>query len=380
MIIGIDARFALGKRRGVGKYSLNLIRYLSEADKGNKYVLYIDREDVEGILPKRENFQIKNIGSWNYLIWEQILLPLEARKDKIDILHCTSNTSPVFLPRGLALVSTVHDVSYLKPYSVMPKSPYLYQKLGRVYRKAVVPKSLKKSDMVITVSEFAKKDILSHIHFLNEAKVFITYEAVSDVFKVIDKEDAKRFAKLRYGIAGNYILNVGGRDPQKNTAFLIENFIELKKTRRSLGKMVIVGFLNYNKTDFYKDLVNSGLKNEVYFIDFVSENELVQLYNGAELFVFPSLYESFGLPPLEAMACGVPVIASNTGAIPEIVGDAAMLINPKSKDEYRAALLRLLGEQGLRQELIRRGFERIKKFSWLKMAVETLSVYARLRN
>lgn len=378
MLIGIDARFALRKPRGVGKYALNLIRYLSEADKDNKYILYTDREDVDKVFPKQNNFQIKNIGFCNYLIWEQILLPLEVRKDKINILHCTANTAPLVLPRELMLVSTLHDVSYLKPYSIMPKSPYLYQRLGRMYRKIVVPKSLKRASAVVTVSEFAKKDILTHIPFLSKEMVFITNEAVSDVFRTIDKEEARSFVKLRYGITGKYILNVGGRDPQKNTAFLIENFLELKKAGRLLERIVVVGFLNYERTGFYENLRNSGFRADVYFIDFASERELVQLYNGAEAFIFPSLYESFGIPPLEAMACGIPVVASNTGAIPEIVGEAAILINPKNKEEFKATLLRMLDDQVTRQELIRRGFERIKKFSWLRMAIETLNVYEAL--
>lgn len=380
MLIGIDARFALRKRRGVGKYSLNLIKYLSEIDNDNKYILYTNREDVEGVISKCGNFQIKNIGSWNYLIWEQIILPLQAKKDKIDILHCTANTAPMVLFGNLKLVSTIHDVSYLKPYSIMPKSSYLYQRLGRMYRKVIVPQSLRRVSAVITVSEFAKKDILAHFSFLSEENIFITYESMSEVFEVTDKEQAKAFVKLRYGITGNYILNVGGRDPQKNTAFLVEGFLELKKNKKFSERLVIVGFLNYEKTDFYKDLNNSEFKNEVFFIEFASEGDLVQLYNGAEIFIFPSLYESFGMPPLEAMACGVPVIASNTGAIPEIVGEAAILINPKNKEELKATLSRLLEDQGMRQEMIRRGFERIKKFSWLKMATETLSVYAKLKN
>jgi len=377
MLIGIDARFALRERRGIGNYSLHLIRCLADASDANRYVLYTDVADTTGILPRKSNFRIKKLTSSNYIIWEQILLPLQAKKDNIDILHCLANTAPIYFHYGLKLISTIHDVSYLMPFSIMPRSPYIYQRLGRIYRKNIVPRSIKRASSIITVSRFAKKDILSNIPFLTEEKISIIYEAMSGVFRVTDKGFARSFVKEKYNISGKYVLNVGGRDPQKNTAFLVKNFLALKKAGAISEKLVIVGFSDY--ADIDQCIVNSGIADEVIFIDFAEENELVHLYNAAEIFIFPSLYESFGIPPLEAMACGTPVIASNTGAIPEIVGEAAMLINPRGNEEFKAAISVLLDDHILRQELIRRGLERVKKYSWVKMVRETLNVYETLR-
>jgi glycosyltransferase involved in cell wall biosynthesis len=259
MIIGIDARFALHKLRGVGNYSASLIKYLLEADKTNRYILYTDRKDSEGIFPRQSNLCVKNIGFGGYFIWEQILLPLAVKKDKVDILHCLANTAPLFLPFGIKLVSTLHDVSYLKPYFIMPRSPYLYQRLGRIYRKIIVPRSLRKASAVITVSEFAKQDILTQIPYLDKNKVFITYEATDDNFKIIDKDRAKLFVRCKYGIKGKYIINVGGRDPQKNTSFLIESFLELKKQNVLQEQIVIIGFKNSRKASIYKKLINTEI-------------------------------------------------------------------------------------------------------------------------
>ncbi len=378
MLIGIDAHFALRERRGVGNYSLSLVRGLAAMDDCNQYILYTDKEDVERVLPIKSNFRKKMLHSSNYLMWEQIQLPLIAKRDKIDILHCPANTAPVFLNHDIKLVSTIHDVSYLKPFSIMPRSPYLYQRLGRVYRKNIVPWTIKRASSIITVSEFARKDILSSIPFLNDEKVSVTYEAMSGAFRVIEKEAAHSFVRAKYGINGKYIFNVGGRDPQKNTAFLVESFLDLKKAGQLSEKLVIVGFADHTHANFYKSIINSGIADEVIFIGFAEEDELVHLYNAAEVFIFPSLYESFGIPPLEAMACGTPVIASDAGAIPEIVGDAALFINPRSKEDLKSSLLQVLGDIRVKNELIRRGLKRVDQFSWSKTAKETLEIYEKV--
>lgn len=377
MIIGIDARFAVGQRRGVGNYTLNLVRYLAD-DDDNRYILYTDKEDTENVLPRKHNFQTKKLPAISYPIWEQILLPLQAKQDGIRLLHCTANTAPLVLSPSIKLISTIHDISYLKPYSVMPRSPFLYQRLGRLYRRNIVPRSIRRAASIITVSKFAKKDILAHISTLSEEMISITYEAMNNAFRVIDKEQAISFVKKKYGITGQYILNVGGRDPQKNTAFLVRNFLELKRERKITAKMVIVGFPDHGKADIYKDLKNSGLKSEVVFIGFAGENDLVHLYNSAEAFVFPSLYESFGIPPLEAMACGTPVIASQAGAIPEIVGDAALTIDPQNSDELKTSIVKLLKNKNLKNYLIDKGFKQAKKYSWEKMAKYTLDRYRKV--
>lgn len=375
MIIGIDARFAVRNRRGIGNYTLSLIHGLAEIDSHNEYILYIDKNDSENILPKQGNFKIKKLLPSNYLVWEQFILPMQVKKDGINILHCTGNTAPIFLSRSIKLVLTIHDVAYLKPYSVVPKSPYLHQRLGRMYRRNVVPRVIKRANMVITVSEFAKKDILNSFSTRNSKMVCVIYESSSKMLRSIPKKEAQSFCKSKYGITGKYVLNVGGRDPQKNTAFIVTNLLKLKLEGKLSEQIVIVGFSNWQKSDIYKAVEMSEYREDFKFIDFADQSHLMQLYNGAEVFIFLSLYESFGIPLLEAMACGVPVVASITGAIPEIAGDAALLINPDNGQELKAAMMKLLNDENLRNNLIARGLKQAKEYSWMKTAKKTLAIY-----
>ncbi|WP_298199960.1 glycosyltransferase family 1 protein [Desulfosporosinus sp.] len=375
LIIGIDARFAVHNRRGIGNYTLKLIQNLAEIDSNNEYILYIDRDDLEYVLPNQRNFKIKKLCPSNYLIWEQFVLPMQAKKDNLDILHCTGNTAPLYLYGKITLILTIQDVMYLKPYFILPRSTSLYQRLGRIYRKMIVPKAIKHVSRVITISNFSKKDIMEHIPSIKEDSISVIYLAANNSFKVVNKDEAITKLKEKFGINGSYILAFGGIDPRKNTELIINMFIESKRKEQINEKLVIVGIPNWKQAKFYNIVQESEYRDDIIFTNFVSEEDLVLLYNSASVFLYPSLYEGFGIPPLEAMACGVPVITSNTTSIPEIVGDAALLINPQNGEELKEALLTILNDKNLRYVLISRGFEQVKKFSWQKMAEKTLEVY-----
>jgi len=380
MKIGIDARFAVRKRRGIGNYTLRLIRHLAEIDNLNRYILYIDRNDTEQILPKNSNFHVKKLYPSNYFIWEQVVLPRQAKKDGIDILHCTGNTAPIYMDRQVKLVSSIMDVMYLKDYSVLPKSTSLYQRLGRLYRRMVVPRIIKHLSKVITISNYSKYDIIKYFPTLNEEAIVVIYLATNEKFRVIDRSDATVKIKNKFGIIGSYILSLGGTDPRKNTELVIEKFIELKDKCRIKENLVIVGIPNWKQTKFY-DIVNNSLcKKDIIFTDFVSEDELVLLYNCATVFLYPSLYEGFGIPLLEAMACGVPTVTSNVTSMPEIAGNAALLINPRNGEEIKESLLKVLNDKDLRDFLVKRGLEQVKKFSWQRTAQETLELYRSVYN
>ncbi len=378
--IGIDARFAVHNRRGIGHYTLKLIQNLAEIDNHNEYVLYIDKDNSEDVLPKQKNFRIKKLRPANYLIWEQVALPIQAKKDGLDILHCTGNTAPIFLDRLIKQVITILDVMYLKDYSLLPQSISAYQRLGRIYRKMIVPLATRHVSKIITISDFSKNDIKKHIPTLKDEVIEVTYAASDERFHVVDRNDATVKIKDKFGIAGNYILSLGALDPRKNTELVVKKFIELKSDRKIKEKLVIVGMPNWRQTRFYDMVNNSSYRDEIIFTDFVSEEDLVLLYNCADVFLYPSLYEGFGIPLLEAMSCGVPVITSNTTSIPEVVGDTALLINPRDGEELKKALLSLLNDEKLRKDLINRGFEQVKKFSWRKMAEKTLEVYRLVLN
>jgi len=375
MKIGIDARFAVHNRRGIGNYTLKLVQYLAAIDKETEYILYIDIDDSENILPKQDNFRVVKMSPSNYLIWEQIILPIRAQKDKLDILHCTGNTAPIWFGKNNRLLITIHDVMYLKSYSLLPQSLSMYQRWGRIYRKTIVPLAVRHASGVITVSGFSKNDILASLPKINEELILVTYEAAGERFgKTYPSSKSNPIAE-KLGIRGDYIFTLGALDPRKNTKMVMDVFLALK-TNQNIGEnLVIAGIPRWRTSAFYQELQKSPFRNSVLFTDFVTEEELFGLYRGAKIFLYPSLYEGFGIPPLEAMASGAPVITSNVTSIPEIVGDAALLINPASNGELAAAMLSLLNNEGLRTSFIEKGFERAKQFSWLKMAKETLSIY-----
>ncbi|WP_151736546.1 glycosyltransferase family 4 protein ['Paenibacillus yunnanensis' Narsing Rao et al. 2020] len=379
MNIGIDARFAIHNRRGIGNYTLNLLCHLAELDKENLYFLYIDKEDEENVLPTQPNFIIRNLMQRNYFLWEQLYFPIAAKKDKVDIIHCTGNTSPIthILPKKTKIITTLHDVMFLKGKSVIPTPNSRYQKMGRIYRKFVVNRMMKYVELIITVSTFSKNDILRHFPWYDNKKIQVIYEAANDCFK--DDVRLDEFSDIPNKMNGdNYILTLGADDHRKNTRLVIEKYIEAIKDGRIDCNLVIVGMPNWRNSEMYSIVEKTEFANKIIFMDFINETELVYLYKNATMFLYPSLYEGFGIPPLESMACGTPVITSNTTSIPEIVEDAALTINPSSGEELKQGIIELFNNEMLRKELSVKGLQRVQKFSWRNMAFNTLEVYKSL--
>jgi len=368
MKIGIDARFAVHKRRGIGNYVLQLLRHLALADKENSYVLYTDAEDKEGVLPQQANFKVKSLSGF-YPFFEQVLLPRAAAADRLDVLHCTGNTAPLFLAENIKLVLTLHDAAYMKSLAQLPLSPSLYQRLGRLYRRQVAPRAARRAAAVLTVSEFARQEILKHFQYL--PPVSVLHLAPGENFKPLDRETVKGFLARQFNLVDKYFLAVGGVDPQKNTGRVVNAFLELKAQGRLDCGLVVVGVPG--GAEALPSVHNPS--GDVVFIDFAGPVDLARLYSCAEALLFPSLLESFGLPPLEAMACGTPVLGSATGAIPEITAGAALLVDPLEGEAIKTGMLRLCSEPGLRQALVKAGLERARDFSWAKLAAGTLETY-----
>lgn len=377
VIIGIDARFAIHQRRGIGNYVYHLLRYLAKLDQTNQYILYTDREDSEGVLPNQDNFQVKQLRPSNYFLWEQIALPEQARRDRVNILHCTGNTAPRWIPRKTKLIVTIHDVMYLSRNNNAEVSRSFYQRLGRLYRRIVVPSIVNTISKVITVSNFSKQDILNALPQIPEEHITVIHEAANEIFERIPSEKVRNTLS-DLGLVDDYILTLGGLDPRKNTELVIKAFLDLRKKQQISSKLVVVGIPNWHDTSFNKIVLESSYHSDVIFTEFLSEEDLVALYNGCKVFLYPSLYEGFGMPPLEAMSCGVPVITSQVTSIPEIVGDAARLIDPMSIEQLKNEIMAINSDEDLRQALVQRGLEQIKKFSWERMALDTFTLYQNL--
>lgn len=343
---------------------------MSIIDSENEYILYTHKNDLDQVLPKGRNFRVVTLTCADYVTWEQFLLPMQVRKDRIDILHCVANTAPVILPEKTRLILTLHDVMFLKGKETLPLSSSLYQRFGRVYRKLNVPNAVQNAQAVLTVSHYSKADILNHFPVLNRDKIYVTYLGIDDISTSKDASRGMGYIRDKFGIKGNYIMALGARDPRKNTELVIEAFLELKAKRVFEGSLVLVGG---SMTTFENILSSHPYGRDVVFTGFVDDNDLAALYQSSVMFVYPSLYEGFGLPPLEAMFYGTPVIASNAGSIPEIVGDAALLIEPTR--EALMSGVAFLQHENVKDELIAKGASRVSEFSWNRTARKTLETY-----
>jgi len=247
-----------------------------------------------------------------------------------------------------------------------------------MYLRTLLPKSIKNADMIIAVSENTKKDIINCFNISSD-KIQVVYEGVDDFFKIINDKGRLEQVRKKYNISKDFILNVSMITPRKNLITLIKAFKLLRDSKNIKCQLVIAGGKGWWYEDVFKTVSALRLEDEVIFTGYVPDEDLLYLYNAATLFAYPSLYEGFGLPILEAMSCGCPVVASNVSSIPEVCEDAALMINPKDVEELSQAMYKLIIEGSLRQMLIKKGLERVKQFSWRKTAEQTLEIYNKLK-
>lgn len=367
MRIAIDGRVC-AKRRGMGNYTANLLRELAALPNNFELIVYVNNADAADAIPRHERIAVRVLNGGPYPIWEQLALPRAVRRDKIDLLHSPANTGPLYIPRGTRHVMTIHDVMFLLP---LPSSPSLYQRLGRKYYALASRQVAPKADCVITVSEFSASDIRQHLKIKPE-RLRVTHEAAS--VAAIDPAAAAA-ARAAIGCPADYVLTIGAVDPRKNTDRVLRVYGELVKAGRIDLPLVMTG-VEERWQSFYAERCRAlGIEARVQILGFMPEEKLAALYAGARVFLYPSLYEGFGLPVLEAMNAGCPTITSNTTSIPEIAGDAALLVTPTDNAAIAGALQKVLGDSALAADLRARGKAQAARFSWRKMAQETAAIY-----
>jgi glycosyltransferase involved in cell wall biosynthesis len=374
MKIGLDARFITRyPRRGIGNYSLNTLVELIRLSPENEFILYIFAPDKDQELPRASNVTVRRLSSPSYLLWEQIGLSYAAFKDRLDVLHCLGNTAPLMIPSSVKLILTLHDVMFLLNGAVVPTPTNHYQVLGRLYRRYISPRAARLADQVITVSDFSRRDIIEMIPGLDPASVHVTYQSCDNIFKQVPLSP---FVRAAHGVGKQpYIFALGADDPRKNTLRLVKAYLKLLQRYEIQHDLVISGYSNWKQSEAYNYVKIAGAIDKVKFLSFISTEELAEMYRNATLFVYPSLYEGFGIPLLEAFSSGCPVIASNVTSIPEVGADAAIYVDPLNEDEISAAIYRLIQDDDLRYSLIQRGHARALNFSWAETARQTLSVY-----
>jgi glycosyltransferase involved in cell wall biosynthesis len=368
--IGIEVqRIFRSKKHGMEVVALEIIRELQKIDLHNEYIIYARTDTDTGCLQQTDNFTIKSLPAKSYFTWEQIVLPEEVKKDKLDFLHSTCNTSALFL--DIPLILTLHDIIYLEKLD-FKGTPY--QNFGNIYRRIVVPKVVRKSANVITVSNYEKNVILNKFPIPDE-RVNVIYNGVSSNFNVLYSQQSLNEFQQEHNLPKQFILFLGNTAPKKNTSNVLKAYLAYIIEADNGLPLVIL--------DYQRDLVVNFLRKEgkLEYIDsfifpgYIPSGKMPLLYNSSTLFLYPSLRESFGLPIIEAMACGVPVITSNTSCMPEIAEDAALLVDPLSYINLKDMVVLLLSDTALQQDLIQKGLARAKAFTWKAAAQKLLSIY-----
>lgn len=370
MKIGFDARGAIWYRgTGIGTYTYQLIKNLHLLDKNNSYRFFWPGDEFQNLDISRDDI-FQSIESNKDKFWEEVHVPTRVEQEKIDIYHVPQNGIGLPKTKDCLQVTTIHD---LIPYIYPETSSAGYLK---IFLKDM-PRIMEQSDMVITVSEHSKRDIQRYFN-LPDKKVTVIYEAPETIYQPIENNIAKDFVKNKYGIHSKYLLYIGGLSHRKNVKNLILAFWRIQKDIPEDYKLVIVGKMERSFKNLITLIETLDLKEKIIFTDFVPVPHLPYLYNAADLFVYPSLYEGFGLPPLEAMSCGTPVIASNLTSIPEVTGEAALLINPNDDISLASAIEKVLNNPEKLEQMSIHGLKQASKFTWESCARETLGVYEKL--
>jgi len=363
MKIGIDCHNLETFRTGAARYLMNLLKHW--ANENHEFILYF-KNKIPADIPNSDNFQKKILKNSSNALFVHYSLCRAATKDKVDILFCPAYVAPIFYGRKIALV--LHDIIY-EARPDLYNWPSIFDK---ILLKKVSKISAKKAKIIFTCSQFSKKEILKH-YKVDPKKVFVVPLAADKKFKNVGSRTSN--TKRKYGIKDRFIFYVG--DILKRR-FVIETIKAFEKVlaRRSLGEGGADKLPNYQFLIVGKNYTGQQInQNKIIHKDYVDEEDLLLLYNAADLFIWLSSYEGFGLPPLEAMACGTPVITTKMGSLPEAVGDSAIFVkNPEDIEEISQAIYKGLTDKNLQEELIKKGLEQAKKFSWQKTAEETLKI------
>lgn len=368
MRIAIDAHSVGTGLGGNESYATNLIEALATIDSVNEYTLYVTRpEAVRRFSQRWPNFVVRQTRPHTPLIRIPLTLSAELRKNPVDVLH-VQFTAPPFAP--CPVVVSIHDLSF-------EHLPETFKRRSRAQLRLTVRRSARKATHILALSEHARADIIA-TYGISPERVTAIPLAAADRFQPVGDEKELQRVRHTYGIAGDYILTVGSIQPRKNLGRLILAYARLR-TDAKVGRpqLVIVGRKAWLVGETLRAIRDSGFSDSIILTGYVPDDDLPALYSGARCFVYPSFFEGFGLPPLEAMKCGVPVVAGNRTSLVEVVGDAGILVDPLDPEAIASGLSQVLTDEDLREELGSRGLERSRLFNWRETAKRTLEVYER---
>ena len=371
MRIAIDAHSVGTKLGGNESYAVNLIEALAQIDEVNQYTLFVTTAEARDRFHQRwPNFKVRSTLPHTPLIRIPLTLSAELRKHPVDVLH-VQFTAPPFCP--CPVVVSIHDLSF-------EHVPETFHRRSRIQLRLTVRSSARRAAKILTLSEHTRRDVIDTYGIEPSRITAIPLAAPGHFYPVEDNRELQR-VRHTYGIDGQYILSVGSIQPRKNVARLVQAYARVraslrdKQTETELPKLVLVGKLGWLYDETLRALEQSSVADSVILTGYVPGSDLPALYSGAICFVYPSYFEGFGLPPLEAMKCGAPVIVGNQTSLPEVVGDAGLTVDPFDIHSIAEAIEKLINDSVLRRELSVKGRSRADTFSWRKTAQQTLEVY-----
>jgi glycosyltransferase involved in cell wall biosynthesis len=364
MRIAFDAS-TISTQGGPRTYCLGLLDALLRGDLENDYIIFYNDPSHLGRFPRAREIVLPGKNPLARLWREHVLLPLACRRAGVDLLHCPKSAIPFYAP--CPTVVTLHDLIPLR-------HPETEKFSARVYWNIQIPIAARKSSFIITDSEHARQEIIADFKVPPE-RIKAVMLGFNPAMLEVRAPAAAAAVREKYGLLQEYILYVGTIQPRKNIDTLIEAYASLRSRRADMPTLVIVGRKGWLYDTLFARIAELGLTEEIRFTGFVPDDDLPYIYDGARLFAYLSFFEGFGLPPLEAMACGIPVISSNTTSLPEVVADAGITVPPDDTDAVAAAIARLLDDPQYAALLGKRGRERAELFSWDAAATETLEIY-----
>ena len=370
--IGIEARALDAQKAGIGWYTHHLTQNLRRIAPENEYVLFRcglpDRDSGAESGSRQRTARIPSFlpRSMAVTLWQNWILPRQVMEEKVDVLHCTDYLGSWLKP-AKRLAVTIYDLcTFLHPRADT--------RLFRLKLWLLLPRTVKLADRIITVSESSRKALIQRFPSA-EGKTVVIHAGVDASFQPLDRQQAIGQLQRNYDAGERFILFVGTLEPKKNLPVLIQAYALLREKHGLPHKLLIAGKKGWMYQEVFDTTRELGLENDVVFAGYVPWERLPLLYNAAEVFVYPSLCEGFGLPPLEAMACGTPVITSNVASLPEVVGDAGIMTGPHDVSELAEAIASVLNDPIRQADMRERGLEQARQFSWEKAAKETLDVY-----
>lgn len=364
MRIAIDAS-TISTQGGPRTYVLGLLDALLSIDHGNEYVVFYNDPCHLGRFPQAKEVLLPGKNPLARLWREHVLLPMACRREKVDLLHCPKSAIPFISP--CPTVVTLHDLIPLR-------HPETEKLAARLYWRLQIPIAARRSSYIITDSEHAREEIITDFQVAPE-RIKAIMLGFNPAMLERREPSAAAAVRAKYCLPQGYILYVGTIQPRKNIDTLIEAYHRLSQVRDDLPKLVIVGRKGWLYEKLFARIAELGLAEDVIFTGFVPDEDLPYIYDGARLFTYLSFFEGFGLPPLEAMACGVPVVTSDTTSLPEVVGDAGIAVPPGDVGKVVAAIVSILDDAGYAALLGARGRERARLFSWEAAARETIEIY-----